>query len=246
MDSQDRIIEALQQARNVCVLTGAGISTESGVPTFRDPQTGLWARYDPAELSTPEAFEANPELVTRWYDERRLACLACQPNPAHLALARLEQQVRARGGRFTLVTQNIDRLHQRAGSKDPIEIHGNLHVWRCTRTGRLIEPGPEPFDEYPPPSPHGGLYRPDVVWFGEMLPQKALELGYFAAATCEVYLTIGTSGVVYPAAGITEVACDGQALTIEITLEPTPMSELVRCALRGKAGEILPRLVEGN
>ncbi|GAB4386540.1 MAG: NAD-dependent deacylase [Phycisphaerales bacterium] len=244
MDAHARIVEALHKAGSICVLTGAGVSTESGVPTFRDPQEGLWARYDPARLSTPEAFEADPALVTRWYDERRLACLACRPNPAHLALAKLERQVRARGGQFTLITQNIDRLHHRAGSGNPVEIHGNLHEWRCTKTGRIIEPGPEPFPEYPPRSPFGGIYRPNVVWFGEMLPQWALERGFAAAATCDVYLTIGTSGVVYPAAGITEVACDGKALTVEITLEPTPMSGLVDFALRGKAGRILPQLVE--
>ncbi|RMH14676.1 MAG: NAD-dependent deacylase [Planctomycetota bacterium] len=246
MSGEDRLIQALAQAKSVCVLTGAGVSTESGVPTFRDPQEGLWAKYDPAKLSTPEAFAADPALVTRWYDERRLACLACQPNPAHLALATLERAVRSRGGRFTLVTQNIDRLHHRAGSQDPIEIHGTLHVWRCTRTGELIEPGPDPFRSYPPRSPAGGLYRPNVVWFGEMLPEQALEIGYRAAASCDVYLAIGTSGLVYPAAGLTEVACQSGALAAEITLDPTPMSWRVDIALRGRAGEILPRLVAGE
>lgn len=243
MSGERRLIDALKKAHSVCVLTGAGISTESGVPTFRDPQTGLWAKYDPAKLSTPEAFEDDPALVTRWYDERRLATLKCEPNPAHFALAELERQVRDRGGSFTLVTQNIDRLHQRAGNTDVIELHGSLHAWRCTSTGRTFLPGPEPFSEYPPRSPSGSLYRPDVVWFGEALPERALERAWKAAQWCEVYLVIGTSSLVYPAAGLTEVACESDGLTAEINLDETPMSHRVDFALHGRASQILPKLV---
>ncbi|KAA0214554.1 MAG: NAD-dependent deacylase [Leptolyngbya sp. PLA3] len=245
MTGEQRLIDALCKAHSVCVLTGAGISTESGVPTFRDPQEGLWAKYDPARLSTPEAFEDDPALVTRWYDERRLSILRCRPNPAHIALAELEHLVRDRGGSFTLVTQNIDRLHQRAGSAEPIELHGSLHVWRCTSTGRSFLPGPEPFSEYPPRSPSGSLYRPDVVWFGESLPERALERAWRAAQWCEVYIVVGTSSLVYPAAGLTEVACESDGLTAEVNLDPTPISDRVDVCLRGKASDILPRVVAG-
>ncbi len=238
-----RLAEHLDRARSVVVLTGAGVSAESGIPTFRDALTGLWARYDPTELATPEAFAADPATVTRWYDERRQSVARCEQNPAHEALANLERALVDRDASFLLVTQNVDRLHHRAGSERLVELHGTLCVWRCTKTGREFEDLPMPFEEYPPKSADGGLLRPGVVWFGEQLPHGAMERAEDATMACDLFISIGTSAVVYPAAGLISTAARAGATTVEITLEPTPASGAVDISILGKAGEIMPRVV---
>lgn len=360
-DLRHRLVEALGAARRVVVLTGAGVSAESGIRTFRDSMEGLWKDFDPARLATPEAFKADPELVTRWYDWRRLGCLAAEPNPGHFALADLERHMIDRSGdrgssqqsvagivpesdeewggasasrkdqrrtriepngvggegraaaarldpgsgshpvaepashprdgrgnrsptdlgfdpssdstsdlgndssrdrfpAFLLATQNVDRLHQKAGSVRVVELHGSIITWRCTRTGRAFSPRPEPFSEYPPLSPWGdepraetvfgggpgseqAILRPGVVWFGEPLPENALLTTGLAAELCDVFISIGTSAVVYPAAGLIEVAAANGAFTAEINFDETPISRRVDCSIRAKSGEVLPGIV---
>lgn len=241
----ERVIGALRDARSVVVVTGAGVSAESKIPTFRDAMEGLWKSFDPMKLATPEAFDADPEMVTRWYDFRRSKCLEAIPNPGHVALARMQDEVEARGGRFTLLTQNVDRLHHRAGSRGVVELHGSIMVWRCVETGRRYEDLPAPFEEFPPRSPEGTMLRPDVVWFGEALPQAAMERAFEASGECDLFFSIGTSAVVYPAAGFVEVAQRAGARTVEVNRDATPISGGVDWSLRGASGEILPRIVEG-
>jgi len=238
------IAELIAGADHIAVNTGAGVSAESGIPTFRDALEGLWAKYDPQELATPEAYARDPELVTRWYDERRQKVLACAPNPGHHALAQLEALFTERKRRFVLLTQNVDGLHVRAGSRNVVEVHGSLITWRCTKTGATYHDLPVPFDTYPPISDAGGPLRPGVVWFGESLPADALEASFEALSTCDVYLAIGTSGVVFPAAGFVEQARSAGATTVEINLDDTPMTRVFHHTLRGKSGELLPALVE--
>lgn len=237
-------IDALRSARAVAVLTGAGISAESGIPTFRDPSRGLWAKYDPTRLATPEAFAADPELVSRWYDWRRERVAACAPNPGHLALVELEARLTDSAGAFTLLTQNVDQLHHAAGSRNVHELHGTIWVWRCLSCGESLEDRSIPFDTHPPRCAScGGVRRPGVVWFGEALPQRELAAADAAARSCDLFLSIGTSSVVYPAAGLIHIAREHGAQTIEINADPTPISELVDWSIRGKSGEILPELL---
>lgn len=236
------LLSALRSAQAVVVLTGAGVSAESGIPTFRDAMEGLWAKYDPRQLATPEAFARDPELVSRWYDWRRQKCSAAQPNPAHWALARLEQALTQDGRQFTLLTQNVDRLHQAAGSKNIVELHGTLWLWRCTRCGEEREERTVPFASYPPKCHCGGLRRPGVVWFGEALLAGALDRADQALESCDLFFTIGTSAVVEPAASFVRIA-KRNAKTVEINRDPTPASRVVDWAFLGKAGEILPELV---
>lgn len=241
---EPRLIETLATARAVTVLTGAGVSAESGIPTFRDALIGLWAKFDPAALATSEAFHRDPELVSRWYDQRRRRTLECQPNDAHLALARWQKRLAECGRQLTLITQNVDRLHQRAGSKAVIELHGTLLVWRCTgcQTERLEEGGP--FNEYPPACQGCGRpRRPAVVWFGETLAPEAMAAAEAAIGECDLFVSVGTSAVVQPATGLIELAIRRGAATLEINLDPTPISNRVDFALYGCAGKILPQLV---
>jgi len=252
MSDHDQAISAvgdrLRDARSVVVITGAGISAESGLRTFRGNEKdmeSLWKQFDPMTLATPEAFAANPELVTRWYDWRRLGCLSAEPNPGHLALAEIEKHITARGGSFTLLTQNVDRLHQRAGSCNVVELHGSIIQWRCTGCDTRETPGPDSMAAFPPrpaccPTE---LLRPDVVWFGEQLPFEALRAADQAIASCDLFFSIGTSSVVYPAAGYIQIAAQRGAATAEINKDATPISRLVTWSLQGKAGELLPRLV---
>jgi len=237
-----RAAAAIRDARRIAVLTGAGVSTESGVPTFRDAMTGLWARYDPHQLATPEAFARDPALVTRWYDWRRCLVGACRPNAGHLALAALQRWATGRGQAFTLLTQNVDGLHQAAGSTGVVELHGSIRTWRCTKTGEEVVPGPEPMTEFPVRTKAGGLLRPGVVWFGEALPEAALEAAARAAEECDVFLSIGTSAVVYPAAGLVHAAAGAGATTIEVNRDPTPISRRVDISIRGLSGAVLPAI----
>ncbi len=228
----------LRAARHVAVLTGAGISAESGIPTFRDAQTGLWSHFDPEALASPAGFARNPALVWRWYAERRVKARAAQPNPGHYALAELARRV----PRLTLITQNIDGLHQRAGSPDVIELHGSLHRARCIADGSIHDTW-----DYDAELPHcpdcGALLRPDVVWFGEMLPPAALETAWSAAIECDVFMSIGTSGVVEPAASLPRVALSRNATVLILNLEQVTTARPPLFTINGKAGEVLPRLV---
>jgi NAD-dependent deacetylase len=240
----DESAQCLRDARAIAVLTGAGISAESGIPTFRDALTGLWAKYDPAELATPQAFARDPELVSRWYDERRCKVAQCRPNSGHLALDRLQKIVIGQGKMFTLVTQNVDRLHQAAGSQDVIELHGSLWVWRCIDCGKETEERGPAFGSYPLACACSGLLRPGVIWFGEPVPHAALAAAQAAVRECDLFLSIGTSSVVYPAAGMIDQAILAGAKVIEVNPQPTSFSDQVSWSIRGNSGDVLPGLVQ--
>ncbi len=235
------LTKRLLLARRVAVLTGAGISAESGVPTFRDALTGLWEKYDPAELATPEAFERNPKLVWDWYQFRRELCLAAEPNAGHRALVELEKIF----PQFTLTTQNVDGLHERAGSQNVLRLHGSILRYKCSRTGQPFEDSFPLTAETPPRHPQTGHFlRPDVVWFGEVLPVDVWALSEQAAREADVYFTIGTSALVHPAASLPKIAMQNEAVVIEINPTTTAFSASASFSLRGKAGEILPALVQ--
>ena len=236
--------ELLRTADHIAVLTGAGVSAESGVPTFRDAQTGFWAKCDPADLATPEAFARDPELVSRWYDERRCNVAQCTPNAGHLALARFGSVLACQGKKFTLITQNVDRLHQAAGSTDVIELHGTLWVWRCVDCGAEAEERGPAFGVYPPRCPCGGRRRPGVVWCGEELPQQALLQAQRAAGSCSLFMSLGTSSVVYPAAGLIDLALRNNARLLEVNPQETPYTRRAHWYIRGKNGEVLPQLLD--
>ena len=240
----DDLVAALQGAQAVVVMTGAGISAESGIPTFRDALTGFWANYDPQKLATPEGFRDDPALVTRWYDERRQQCALVKPNPGHIALAALQQWMQSHNRQFTLVTQTVDRLHQAAGSTDVIELHGTLWVWRCIKCGKEREECGGPFPEYPPRCECGGNRRPAVVWFGEDLPADAMQRAYTATRGCDLFLSVGTSSQIQPAAGLAELAEREGAKLVEINPTPTVLAPRAKWVLAGKAGAILPMLVQ--
>ncbi|GAA1742813.1 NAD-dependent protein deacylase [Luedemannella helvata] len=238
--------DTFARARRVVVFTGAGMSAESGVPTFRDDLTGLWARFDAHRLATPEAFDDDPDLVWGWYEWRRARVRKAQPNAGHAAVAAIEA---ARPG-TVVVTQNVDDLHERAGSRAPIHLHGSLFAPRCL-AGHPADPPPDDADadlddgrRMSPPrcTRCGALVRPGVVWFGEALPEAALAAAYEAATTCDVLLTVGTSGVVYPAAEIPRVAARAGATVIQINPEPTPLDAVCAINIRASAAQALPAL----
>jgi NAD-dependent protein deacetylase/lipoamidase len=236
MNFPKQLLQRLRRAQKIVALTGAGISAESGLATFRDAQSGLWSKFKPEELATAEAFQRNPKLVQNWYEWRRDQALNATPNAGHLALAEMEK----RAPEFLLVTQNVDGLHARAGSQRIVELHGNIHRFRCfnndcatenfdIRNGRCRSCGAD--------------LRPDVVWFGEMLPVDALEHAIAAAENCGVFFSIGTSSVVYPAADLWRRAKSTGAIVVEINKDPTSLTSLADYSFLGKAGEILPELV---
>ncbi len=232
------LISALRESTHTVVLTGSGISAESGIPTFREAQTGLWARFDPQELATPEAFARDPGLVWGWYVWRRKLVAEARPNPGHLAIAELQSLA----PNLTLVTQNVDGLHQRAGSREVIELHGNIRRTKCSAEGTGVEDFDE--EEAPPLCPScGAPLRPDVVWFGEMLPVGALERSSEAARGSDVFLSVGASGLVYPAAALPYEALQNGATLVEINPQKTPLTPHADHALRGIAGEVLPGLI---
>ncbi len=233
------LVETLAAANKVAVLTGSGVSAESGVPTFRDAQTGMWERYRAEDLATPEAFLRNPRLVWEWYEWRRNLVRQAQPNACHYALARLESHL----PQFTLITQNVDGLHQRAGSQNVIELHGNITRNKCFFENLVVDQWADS-EGIPPACPHcGGPLRPDVVWFGEALPIPALELAWKATQDCELFFSIGTSGIVYPAASLPFLALERGIPIIEINPNETPLTERATYVLKGKAGMILPDLI---
>ncbi len=233
------LLDKLRAARHVAVLTGAGISAESGVPTFRDAQTGLWARFDPLELASPQAFARDPRLVWEWYAWRRDLVAGAQPNPGHQALVALALRV----PQLTLITQNVDNLHQAAGSPDVLELHGNIQRIKCSRDGALVDEWVDT-GEVPPRCPLCGAFlRPDVVWFGESLPAPVLFAAVAAARDCDLFLAIGTSALVQPAASLPLEALQRGAVVVEINPETTPLTHAVSHALTGPAGQVLPALL---
>jgi NAD-dependent deacetylase len=233
------LLDALRTAKSVTVLTGAGISAESGVPTFRDALTGLWSKYEPEQLATPAAFRANPKLVWDWYAWRRQQVNSVQPNRGHYALAELERRIRT----FTLVTQNVDGLHRRAGSHKVLELHGNIQRVKCLDEGTVVDSWEEREDG-PPRCPRcGGLLRPDVVWFGEALPEEIFAEAEKDSQNCDLFLSIGTSSLVYPAAGLPLTAISSGAVVVEINPNATSLTSKAAYAFRAPAGEFLPELV---
>jgi NAD-dependent deacetylase len=230
----------VQKASSIAVLTGAGISAESGIPTFRGAG-GLWKQFLPEDLASPQAFRRDPNSVWEWYDSRRGLIDQAAPNGGHHALADLERRV----PNFVLVTQNVDGLHQKAGSRTVIEIHGSIWILRCSQCDRSWVDRSVPL----PLVPHcacGAMARPGVVWFGEQLPQDAWLAAEKAAVNCDVFLVVGTSAAVYPAAGLAGTARSAGAKVIEVNIEKSGISDTVDFSLIGPAGEILPKLVGGG
>lgn len=234
-----RAADLLRNAKNVVVLTGAGVSKESGIPTFRDAQTGIWEKYNPEELATPEGFMNDPPLVWKWYEWRRKLVKDVEPNPGHYALAALEKVV----ANFLLVTQNVDGLHRRAGSARLVEIHGSILRHKCFERGHAQEPIEFGLEE--PPRCHcGSLVRPDVVWFGESLPPADLNSAIDAAEAADVIVVIGTSGLVQPAASIPFIGKRRGARIIEVNPNATEITVIADVFLEGASGAVLPKLVE--
>jgi NAD-dependent deacetylase len=235
----EQAARTLAASRCVAILTGAGVSAESGVPTFRDAQTGLWARFDPLQLATPEAFERDPRLVWDWYAWRRELVAKADPNPAHYALVDMERRV----ADCIVVTQNVDGLHRRAGSLDIVELHGNIGRVRCSREGTIVGRWDDVGGDVPRCAACGALLRPDVVWFGESLPADALIDAEAIARRCDLMLVVGTSAEVYPAAALPAVARSSGAFVVEINPNVTALTATVDCSLRGPAAIVLPALV---
>jgi NAD-dependent deacetylase len=229
----------LRPCKRIAVLTGAGISAESGLATFRD-NGGLWEGHRVEEVATPRAFVANPALVWRFYNLRRANLAKVAPNPGHLALVQLEKRV---GAGFTLVTQNVDGLHQQAGSQNVLEIHGALRRVRCSECGHNEDRGTEALPNLPVCPDCQATLRPDVVWFEEALPQDIWSEAERAVKACQCLLVVGTSAVVYPAAGLIRLAIDHDAKVIEINMKPTQATGTVDIALMGPSGKILPELI---
>ncbi len=232
-------VEWLKHCRFLFVLTGAGVSKESGIPTFRDALEGLWANYNAQELATPEGFKKNPPLVWQWYDSRRDKVKDVVPNPGHFALAELQKLV----PEFFLVTQNVDGLHIRAGSSDVVEIHGSITRFKCFDKGHE-QKDVEPNLKEPPLCQCGSLVRPDVVWFGEAMPEKLMRQSFAAAEKADVVLVVGTSGLVQPAASLPFVAKQNGAKIIEVNPNRTELADSCDLFLAGPSGVVLPQLVE--
>jgi NAD-dependent deacetylase len=236
------LLALLSRTVHLVALTGAGASQESGLRTFRDAQTGLWTQRfaKPEDLASPEAFARDPKLIWDWYAWRREAVKGVRPNPGHYALVELENTI----PRYTLITQNVDGLHRMAGSRNLLELHGNIQRVRCSQCSLPVETWDEDSESVPRCAHCDGLLRPDVVWFGESLPRDQLERAVEAARTCEVYFSIGTSGVVQPAASLAYAAKNNGAVIVEINAEPTPLTPKADYFFQGKSGEILPALVK--
>lgn len=239
MDTLEAPRTILRTSSRICVLTGAGVSAESGIPTFRGPG-GLWRNFRPEALATPAAFARDPILVWEWYQWRREIIAAAQPNAGHFALKELE----ARAAAFTLITQNVDGLHQRAGSRNVLEIHGSIWTVRCTVCGKQQANHDVPLPALPPRCACGGLLRPGVVWFGEGLDTQVWHNAEKAVRAAELLLVAGTSAVVYPAASLVPLAKSSGAQVVEINLDETPISDAVDFSLRGASGQILTELLQ--
>lgn len=240
MTFSEGLLSTLSRSSDVVVFTGAGISAESGVPTFRGNE-GIWTKFKPEELASMNAFLRNPELVWEWYAARKTIIAGVQPNPGHYALVEMEKHFTS----LTIITQNIDNLHRRAGSKNVFELHGNIERNYCIT---CATPYTNEFvtakSTGAPRCTCGGMIRPDVVWFGEMLPEDEWNGAEKACQRADVLISVGTSGVVYPAAALPMEAKRNGALIIEINPEPTPLTEYADEFLQGNSGEILPRLLD--
>ncbi len=234
------LIRLLCGTQKLVTLTGAGVSQESGLRTFRDAQTALWAQYKPEDLASPQAFARDPKLIWDWYAWRREAVKSVRPNAGHYALVEIEKKI----SEFTLITQNVDGLHRMAGNQNVLELHGNIQRVRCSACYAFTETWGDDSESVPRCAVCGGLLRPDVVWFGESLPRDQLEAAVEAARTCDVFFSIGTSGVVQPAASLAYAARNRGAVVVEINAEPTPLTPKADYFLQGKSGEILPELVQ--
>lgn len=232
------VTSRLARARSVAVLTGAGISADSGVPTFRG-EDGLWRNFRAEDLATPDAFARDPRLVWEWYNWRRELIATARPNAAHRALVELER----RHDRFLLITQNVDGLHRAAGSHKLLEIHGNIWKVRCTACGQVTDNRDVPITILPRCQACDGLVRPHIVWFGEALDEASLDHSMGAVASCDVMLIVGTSGVVNPAASFAGIAKAAGAFVVEINPDETPQSSLVDLAIRGRARDTVPLLL---
>lgn len=239
IDFPVELVSLLRGGPKLVALTGAGVSQESGLRTFRDAQDGLWAQYKPEDLASPEAFRRDPKLVWDWYAWRREAVKGVRPNPGHYALAEVEKLVPS----FTLITQNVDGLHRMAGSQNVLELHGNIQRVRCADCYTFAETWDDDTESVPKCKVCGGLLRPDVVWFGEALPRDQLEAAVEATRSCDVFFSIGTSGVVQPAASLAVAARSRGAVVVEINAEPTSLTQIADYVFHGKSGEILPQLV---
>ena len=237
-----KIAEKIRSAKKLTVLTGAGISKASGIPTFRG-KDGLWSKYSPSELATYQAFTKNPKLVWQWYNYRRKIIKSAKPNAAHYAISELERIFK---DNFTLITQNIDSLHRQAGNKNILELHGNIFETKCLICDRIyFDDTIYKDDELPPKCKFcGGKVRPNVVWFGENLDRDILDQAMAASAQCDVFLCIGTSGVVQPAASLPKIASDIKAFVIEINVEYSGVSIYADEVIIGKAEEVLPKIVD--
>ncbi|WP_044493225.1 SIR2 family NAD-dependent protein deacylase [Nesterenkonia massiliensis] len=254
-DITEDIRALAHRARHVAVLSGAGISAESGVPTFREVQAGLWERFSAEDLATAEAFACNPDLVWTWYRWRQALIQQVQPNPGHLSLAAWQRALMRRGGSVTIVTQNVDDLHERAGAEVLAHLHGSISAYRCVDCGEpqeLPRPDYDGFQSPPEPEPtppcehcENGLLRPGVVWFGEMLPVEAFEAAAEAIRRADLVLVVGTSGIVQPAASLPLLALERGTPLVEVNPEETELSELMDYCVRGTSGQILPALTSG-
>lgn len=244
----EHLITSLQKAKHIAILTGAGVSAESGIPTFRDAMTGLWEKYDPQQLASEKGFRSDPALVWGWYEWRRSAVISSSPNPAHFAIAQLQQVI----PKLTLISQNVDDLHERAGSRDVLHLHGSLnapHCIDCLQPYDLLRDASCDIRESkriePPRCLHcGDLIRPGVVWFGESLPLDIWHDAEAASLQCDVLISIGTSGLVYPAANLPRLAKQAGSCVIQVNAEPTDLDQIADFNLHGKAGELLPLLLQ--
>lgn len=241
------VAREIYTANHVTVLTGAGVSKESGVPTFRDALDGLWAKYDPQQLATPQAFKRDPKLVWDWYEYRRKIAREAKPNPGHIALAQLEQFFPS----LEVITQNVDDLHEQAGSSTVIHLHGNIARNKCFRNCQGvstlvdISDAVHKSDDEPPHCPHCDAYiRPDVVWFGESLPSQAFDRAVTLSERCDVMLVVGTSGMVHPAASLPLLAIKAGAIVVEVNPVDTAISGYARYKLRAPSGEVLPIVLQ--
>ncbi len=239
----DRAARIISKAERLVVLTGAGVSKESGIPTFREAQEGLWAQYDPMDMASEAGFRRNPKLVWEWYEYRFSMVQSAQPNAGHLAIAQLESLI----PQVTVITQNIDGLHHAAGSTAVLELHGSIQRYKCIggrHTGYSLDDLTRQ-PEKPPRCPVcGDLLRPDVVWFGEYLPEDVMRRAYDASQRCAVMLVVGTSGVVQPAASLPYVAARTGSFVVDVNPEPDEISSMADVFLQGKGGEVLPRLLD--
>jgi len=243
VEQLSQLVSELRSAQCVTVLTGSGISAESGIPTFRDVQTGLWARFRPEDLATPHAFHQNPSLVWDWYSWRRDMVLQASPNAGHIALVELEDWLVKRSDSFYLITQNVDGLHQRAGSRQVVELHGSLLRSKCSSEGTVFDDWPKGHGS-PPACPQCGAFlRPDVVWFGETLPEQALQTAWKAAQNCDWFFSVGTSSLVEPAASLSSIALQNGATLVEINPAETHLSSRAHFSWRSPAGQALPVLL---